>query len=95
VTGPLGTQAAADLAGVTYRQVDHWCRAGYVRAPADGSGTVRAIPAGEVEVLLMMARMVNAGLNRTVAARLARLAATENLHTLPMGGGLVLLVGPR
>jgi DNA-binding transcriptional MerR regulator len=95
VTGPLGTQAAATLAGVTYRQVDHWCRAGYVKAPADGSGTVRAIPAGEVAVLLMMARMVNAGLNRTAAARLARLAVEENLHTLPLGGGLVLLVGPR
>jgi predicted site-specific integrase-resolvase len=95
VTDPLGTQAAADLAGITYRQVDHWCRVGYVRAPADGSGTVRAIPAGEVEVLLLMARLVHAGLNRTVAARLARLSVTEHIRTLPLGSGLVLLVGPR
>jgi predicted site-specific integrase-resolvase len=95
VTGPIGTRAAADRAGVTYRQVDHWCRTGYVKAPADGSGTVRAIPAGEVEVLLMMARMVNAGLHSSRAAYLARRSVTENLRTLPLGGGLVLLVGPR
>jgi hypothetical protein len=113
VTGPLGTQAAADLAGVTYRQVDHWCRVGYIRggylircdsgthrrghmtAGGGGSGTHTLLSPRELDVLLLMARLTRAGLNVARSAHLARLSVEENTRTLPLGAGLVLLVGPR
>jgi predicted site-specific integrase-resolvase len=96
VTGPLDSYTAADRAGITYRQLDWWCRQGYVHAPSGGSGYRRTIPGPEVDVLLLMARMSRARFATCEAARLARLSVTENLRTLPLttGTGLVLLVGP-
>jgi predicted site-specific integrase-resolvase len=97
VTALLDSYTAADRAGITYRQLDWWCRQGYVHAPSGGSGYRRTIPGVEVDVLLLMARMSRARFVTCEAARLARLSVAENLRTLPLttGTGLVLLVGPR
>jgi hypothetical protein len=100
---------AAKQAEVTYRQADHWARSGYIRPlhytrhrqgrrlAANGSGTSRYLKPREVEILMLMARLVRAGFSTAEAARLARLSVTENITVLPLfkGTGLVLLVGPR
>jgi hypothetical protein len=97
VTAALDSYTAADRAGITYRQLDWWCRQGYVHAPSAGSGYRRTIPGAEVQVLLLMARLSRARFATCEAARLARLSVTGNRSVLPLtaGTGLVLLVGPR
>jgi hypothetical protein len=97
MTGPLDSYTAADRAGITYRQLDWWCRQGYLHAPSGGPGYRRTIPGQEVDVLLLMARMLRGGVVHVEAARLARRSVTENRSVLPLtaGTGLVLLVGPR
>jgi hypothetical protein len=67
---------ATDLTalGVTYRQVDYWCRRGFLRPtnPGPGSGTVRVFLPAEYEVAVFMARAVAAGVSPDAAARAAR-----------------------
>ena len=68
------TQSALVDAGITYRQLDHWVRAGYVRCavPAAGSGSQRLFLATEVRVVADMARLIAAGLTVWAAERAAR-----------------------
>lgn len=60
--------------GLTYRQVDHWCRAAYLRPdqPDPGSGRRRTFPPGELEVARVMAALTAAGVSPGAAARAAR-----------------------
>lgn len=50
------------LAGITYRQLDHWTRQGYVtaayRGDAAGSGVPRSYDVDEVAVVVIMAALV-------------------------------------
>lgn len=60
--------------GITYRQLDHWQRKGYLR-PVNGfsgSGRDREWPLAEVEIARRMGRLVAAGLSVEQAARFAR-----------------------
>lgn len=67
---------SADFAatGASYRQIDHWCRAGYLRPtnPDAGSGTARTFPPIELAVAARMVRLIRAGLTPAAAARVAR-----------------------
>ena len=67
------TEAKRDL-GITYRQLDHWARQGYLR-PVNGfsgSGRDREWPLAEAEIARRMVRLVAAGLSVEQAARFAR-----------------------
>lgn len=73
---PDGYAVMADMLdlGLTYRQLDHWCRQGYLR-PSDatpGSGHRRVFPPDEVRVAALMIRLVTAGLTVDGANRAAR-----------------------
>jgi DNA-binding transcriptional MerR regulator len=61
-------------AGITYRQLDHWSRIGYLKPsnPDCGSGRRRDFPMAEVTVARRMALLVNAGLTLKTAHRVAR-----------------------
>jgi hypothetical protein len=66
-----------DLAGLglTYRQVDHWTRLGYLRATQagnGGSGRARSWPAGEYRIAEVMARLVAASIPPELAHQVAR-----------------------
>jgi DNA-binding transcriptional MerR regulator len=77
----MNSQRAADRVGITYRQLDHWIRQGYIRASLPGSGNPRDISGAEAEVLRYMAALVSSGVQPTMAAHLARrLAAGETVH---------------
>ena len=64
--------------GVTYRQLDHWARRGYLnpgreeRGRFRSSGCARIWTAGELRVARSMARLVSAGLSPEVAAAVSR-----------------------
>lgn len=80
---------AAKLAGLSYRQVDYWVRAGYVeceQGPLPGSGRRRYFTPAEVRVLVLMAAMTRAGWLPAEAAVAAR--------TLVAGFPVVLLSRP-
>lgn len=62
--------------GITYRQLDHWCRLGIIQ-PLDkanpGSGTSREFPIEEVEKIAVIARLVRVGFGLNEARRIAQL----------------------
>lgn len=60
--------------GMTFRQLDWWCRQGWIRAdnPDPGSGKRRSFPPGEVEVAATMTALVKAGVSASAAHRAAR-----------------------
>jgi len=73
---PDGYAFATDMTalGLTYRQLDYWCRKGYLRVlnPDPGSGARRLFPPGEYELLATMAQYVAAGVSPDAAAKAAR-----------------------
>lgn len=60
--------------GISYRQLDHWTRQGYLHpeTPAKGCGTRREWTNDEIQVAARMAELVRAGLTRKAAADVAR-----------------------
>lgn len=88
-------------AGISYRQLDYWCRCGYINerfqrrngeaVEAGKSGYRRDLDADEEQVLLRMARLVNAGMQPDVAARLARsVVVVDGTGYMHLGPGLLL-----
>lgn len=67
-----------DLLGVTYRQYDHWLRAGYLH-PIGGNenGTQRHLSPEELKIAKLMARLVDVGFAPKHAAHYARTAVTD------------------
>ena len=95
----MSSAAIAREAGVTYRQLDYWIRAGYVRPldPLPGTGTARQWPEEEREVVMTMARLVDAGFTVPAAAVLAREIVECELGGEAMsliGDGIILVVEP-
>lgn len=60
--------------GVSYRQLDYWIRAGYVKPmgdPGPGTGNAREFSWVQVQIATWMARLVKAGFTPAAAARIA------------------------
>lgn len=72
----MNSLTAADLARVTYRQLDHWIRKGYIHGANPGSGYSRDLTGHEVLVLRHMSALVHAGMTATEAAPIARRLAS-------------------
>lgn len=74
MTGQWSVAQILDYTGVTYRQLDHWVRRGFLR-PAralPGSGVTRLWSSAELKVARRMALLVDAGLTPETAERAAR-----------------------
>jgi DNA-binding transcriptional MerR regulator len=71
--GPPVPEAFEPL-GITYRQLDFWCRRGYLRPVTGGrgSGFPRWYPPEEVEVARCMVALIRDGVRVEVAAKRAR-----------------------
>ena len=74
-----GWRSSTDLmayAGLTYRQVDHWTRLGYLRPPepTPGSGAQRMFSPHEARVAYVMGALVRGGVEPGAAALAARTA---------------------
>jgi hypothetical protein len=69
----VGDLQLLTTAGITYRQLDYWCRQGYLQPEhLGGSGVFRQWSKAEVRVVHTMGRLVTAGLLPPVAAKVAR-----------------------
>lgn len=77
--------------GATYRQLDHWCRRGYLAPGTPGTGYVRDWPESEIRVAALMVKMTAAGIPPKVAEKVAR--AGGNLEVGP--GVWVMTTTPR
>lgn len=82
----MTTPQAAAAAGITYRQLDYWTRAGVARphVPARGSGSQRVWTAAEVEVLRRMATWTALGVDLAVARDYAERGAYIAYETRPL-----------
>jgi DNA-binding transcriptional MerR regulator len=75
---PVSSPDAVHLAGITYRQLDYWSRAGYLKPGRQwagnryGSGSPRSWPEAELAVAKLMGRLTAAGLPLKTAHRIAR-----------------------
>ncbi len=71
----LSSDQVAELAGVTWRQIDYWARRRYLTTearPATTQGYPRRYSRAEAQVARTMGRLVAAGLSPAAAARAAR-----------------------
>ena len=70
----VGFQDLMAASGISYRQLQYWCRTGYLRPenPRCGSGTAFVFPPGEVRVAQVMGRLTRAGLVPEAAHHVAR-----------------------
>ena len=61
-------------AGITYRQLDYWCRTGYLRpdVASPGTGVRRRFPSEEFEIARLMVLLTAVGVEPSAAARAAR-----------------------
>lgn len=79
--------------GVTYRQMDHWARRGWLRpAHTGGTGNARVWPQAELHIANLMRRLCAAGLKPDKAARAARDCVEGDRLLVTIGPGLVLAV---
>lgn len=65
-TEPYSAQQAADLAGISYRQVDYWARTDLIRpshTDASGSGSRRKYSDMDLVILRILRRLLDAGLS--------------------------------
>jgi DNA-binding transcriptional MerR regulator len=75
VEGPAGLAAAlaSELAQITYRQLDHWARQGWVRPsvdPGEGRAGRRRYSSGDVERMALLRHLAKSGVNMSVAGPL-------------------------
>jgi len=80
----LSSDEVAEYAGITYRQLDHWLRRGYIPAPGTtsgetGSGNRRRWTQAEADRVALMASLVGEGLTVPAAAARAALPAAPVL----------------
>lgn len=78
---------------ITPRQLDHWCRKGYIRAEAPGSGNKRLLNFRERAVAEWMGKLVKAGFTVPKAAELARQASAGESR-FRLDEGLILVIAP-
>lgn len=81
----------AEVAGVSYRQVDFWVRKGYIkeRSPGGGSGFLRDFADEEVAVTMKMASLVRIGLKPEPAAEYARLMVEHDTDAVTVDGWMI------
>ena len=75
----IGALELAHLTGTTYKQIDRWAAARYIREePREpGTGHRRAFRNGEIRIAQVMAALVKAGVSAPIAATAARRAILE------------------
>ena len=89
---------ACEVVGVTYRQLDHWTRKGYIRPKHrqgryNGSGFPREWSDLELDVARTIARLVEIGFMVAPAAVLARRIVVDQYeHEFELGDNFTLLL---
>ena len=91
----------AQIAGITYRQLDYWTRTGLVTAsitPAAGSGTRRLYSFRDILIIKIIASLLDAGLSlktvRTALTTLADLGVDDLAATTLFSDGTTITALP-
>jgi hypothetical protein len=86
----LRSPEVCDQTGASYRQLDFWCRRGYVGSQNDGEGhgSQRRWSPEEVAVVSRMVALVKAGLDPSVAA----VAARDGRPVVPLSERVSVLI---
>lgn len=71
----VGQQTLRELAGITYRQLDWWCRQGWLRDNAEGPGSSRSFNATDVRVATALKKLREVGCGGEILAE-----ASQNLY---------------
>jgi hypothetical protein len=89
-TPTLTASELTAISGATYRQVDFWCRAGYLKpsTPARGIGSVRRFPPSEAQIAAYALELITAGFHAPYALRYAR-TLVETRAPLTLAAGLI------
>lgn len=61
-----------DSMGISYRQLDHWAKEGYLRPVHEEGGSQRSWPETEIRIGRMMSRLVAIGITPSRAAEYSR-----------------------
>lgn len=80
--------------GVTYRQIDHWVRKGYLQVEPRGTGRPRDWPADEVSVARLMAWLTQAGMAAYNAAAVARLLVRGGARCADLTAHVTVVITP-
>ena len=86
---------AARRAGVTTRQLDHWCRRGWISPRTQqpiGHGIVREFTRDEVTRIKHLAALVNAGMRPELAAAALDRAVDDNGRAVIITGKVTIVV---
>ncbi len=95
----LTSEEVAAAAGITYRQLDYWCRAGYLspemcdKPTRAHAGKARRWDSDEALAAICMGQLTAAGLLPGVAAPIARGARQDRarvIHQLAIGIMIIL-----
>ncbi|MEV4458487.1 MerR family transcriptional regulator [Microbispora sp. NPDC049633] len=88
-----GTAEAAARLGLTWRQLDHWTRKGYLHPEGGGqTGVARIWPETELRIAALIARFSAAGLVMESAASVARSIVAFGLVEVELGEGITLKI---
>lgn len=72
------------LADVTYRQLDHWCRQGYLPEHQPGAGSQRRFDATELDTVRLVAHLIAAGFTVEAAFGIAARLVAEDRYVVPL-----------
>ncbi len=92
---PYSAVAVCEIAGISYRQLDFWCRTRYLSCshPATGSGSARRFSADEVRVAVAIKRLLDVGFRPDAAARIARIPEGREVPAaIPFGPGVLVIL---
>jgi DNA-binding transcriptional MerR regulator len=96
----LSTTAVCRFAGISYRQLDYWCRMGLVRPERDarGSGTQRKFTAAQARAVRLAAALMRLGATTGVISglvtRMAEAPEWEWTGTIVVGHDGMVIDGP-
>ena len=78
--GTYSSKQAASIVGLTYRQVDHWIRSGFLlpEKPANGSGSRRGLSTNDLMSMSLAKAISNAGVPLVFAFE-----SIKNMHEAP------------
>ena len=78
----VSASTAVKETGITYRQLDHWCRTGLVEPakPAEGSGSQRAYSEHNISILKLVKWLGDVGLDHALIRRIIK--SIENVDSL-------------
>lgn len=89
-----------DYAGITYRQLDHWCSKGYLK-PLDyqgnpGSGVTREFTRKEGDKARLMACLIDRGFTVPAAEKIAQVNTyDQQAKSIFLGHGITVLIEPH